>query len=823
MSRPNKYVCIHGHFYQPPRENAWLETVEQQETSRPFHDWNERINFECYAPNAAARILDDKGWITKIRNNYNRISFNFGPTLLTWMAQNDPEAYDLLIKADARSRERYGGHGSALAQVHSHLILPLCNYRDKVTQVYWGIRDFEYRFGRYPEGMWLAETAVDTDTLEVLASHGIQYTILAPRQAKAVRKMIVPVAAGAEKAAAPAAWREVNSESIDTRMAYWCLLPSGRRIALFFYNGSVAQEVAFNGLLNSGHNFAQRISGLLDDSEEPQLAHIATDGESYGHHHRYGEMALADCLNQIEDNGWATLTNYGQFLELHPPQWEVQIHEKSSWSCVHGIERWRADCGCNTGGRPGWQQRWRKPLRDTLDWLRDQLAPLFEREGARYLRDPWAARNEYIQVMLRRNDDSIRHFLNKHARRALSALEEVIVLRLLEMQRHAVLMFTSCGWFFDEISGIETNQILQYARRAMEYAQDVAAIDLHQEFTRRLAEAPSNLYPDGAASYKQNVVPTSVNLERVAMHFAVASLFEADPEGLDLFNYTATVEFFEKIEAGTPQFAAGRICIRSRLTHAERTFCFAVLYLGQQHIIGNISGKMNRTTFDAMYLRTSKAFRTANLGEAIGILQEYFGPEKFTLASLFADEKIEIIKAITESGLATAESTFRNVFNDNYQLMNGLQEAGLTLPESWRNIATYVLNADLLAFFKNGQVGEARTLRRIAADMKNWRIKIGEPEVLRHAIGEWAYREIEKIDLDESSAPRVQRLNGMLEIVDEMGIKPLIWRSQNVFYLLTKGYRKGKWVFVNNEWKAALERLAKLLRVRLNGQPAKVG
>ncbi len=817
MSRLNKYVCIHGHFYQPPRENAWLETVEQQESARPFHDWNERINFECYAPNAAARILDEQGWITKIRNNYNRISFNFGPTLLTWMAENDPEAYKLLLQADQRSRERYGGHGSALAQAHSHLILPLCNYRDKVTQVYWGIRDFEYRFGRYPEGMWLAETAVDTDTLEVLASHGIQFTILAPRQAKAVRKLIEPTTAGAKEAPAPAEWRDVHADSLDTRRPYWCLLPSGRRIALFFYHGGIAQEVAFSGLLNSGKNFARRISGMFDDNEEPQIAHIATDGESYGHHHRYGEMALADCLNQIVDNGWATLTNYGQFLELYPPTYEVQIHEKSSWSCVHGVERWRANCGCSTGGKAGWQQHWRKPLRETLDWLRDQLAPLYEREGTRFLRDPWTARNEYIQVMLRRNDDRVRAFLHKHARRTLSPMEEVIVLRLLEMQRHAVLMFTSCGWFFDEISGLETNQILQYARRAMEYAQDVGGLDLHTEFTRRLAEAPSNVFPDGAASYRQNVVPTSVNLERVAMHFAVASLFEDDPAGLDLFNYTATVEFFEKIEAGTPQFAAGRICIRSRLTHAEKTFCFAVLYLGQQHIIGNISGNMNRATFDAMYLRTSKAFGSANLGEAIGILQEYFGPEKFTLASLFADEKIEIIKAITESGLATAESTFRNVFNDNYQLMNGLQEAGLTLPESWRNIATYVLNADLLAFFEHNNGGEARNLRRIAGDMKNWHIKISEPEVMRHAIGAWVYREIEKINLDESSAPRVQRLNGILEIVDNMGVKPMIWRSQNVFYLLTKGYRRGQWVFVNAEWKAALERLARLLRVRLNG------
>ena len=818
MSRLNKYVCIHGHFYQPPRENAWLETVEQQESARPFHDWNERVNFECYAPNAAARILDEQGWITKIRNNYNRISFNFGPTLLTWMAENDPEAYKLLLQADQRSRERYGGHGSALAQAHSHLILPLCNYRDKVTQVYWGIRDFEYRFGRYPEGMWLAETAVDTDTLEVLASHGIQFTILAPRQAKAVRKLLAPTTGGAKEAPVAAEWREVHADSLDTRRPYWCLLPSGRRIALFFYHGGVAQEVAFSGLLNSGKNFARRISGMFDDDEEPQIAHIATDGESYGHHHRYGEMALADCLNQIVDNGWATLTNYGQFLELYPPTFEVQIHEKSSWSCVHGVERWRANCGCSTGGKAGWQQHWRKPLRETLDWLRDQLAPLYEREGARFLRDPWVARNDYIQVMLRRNDDRVRTFLHKHARRTLSPMEEVIVLRLLEMQRHAVLMFTSCGWFFDEISGIETNQILQYARRAMEYAQDVGGLDLHAEFTRRLAEAPSNVFPDGAASYRQNVVPTSVNLERVAMHFAVASLFEDDPAGLDLFNYTATVEFFEKIEAGTPQFAAGRISIRSRLTHAEKTFCFAVLYLGQQHIIGNISGNMTRATFDAMYLRTSKAFGSANLGEAIGILQEYFGPEKFTLASLFADEKIEIIKAITESGLATAESTFRNVFNDNYQLMNGLQEAGLTLPESWRNIATYVLNADLLEFFEHHNGGESRSLRRIAGDMKIWHIKISDLEVLRHAIGEWVYREIEKIELDKSSAPRVQRLNAILEIVDDMGVKPMIWRSQNVFYLLTKGYRRGQWVFVNAEWKDALERLARLLRVRLKPQ-----
>lgn len=805
MSRKNKFVCIHGHFYQPPRENAWLEVVEQQETARPFHDWNARINFECYAPNAAARILDEQGWINKIRNNYNRISFNFGPTLLTWLEQKDPDAYQLILKADQRSRERFGGHGSALAQVHSHLILPLCNYRDKVTQVIWGVRDFERRFGRYPEGIWLAETAANTETLEVLAANGIQYTILAPRQAKAVR------AAGDSRAA----WREVNAESIDTRHPYWCNLPSGRRIALFFYHGGVAQEVAFNGLLNSGRVFAKRMTSFFSDNDEPELAHIATDGESYGHHHRFGEMALADCLNNIEDGKQASLTNYGQFLEMFPPKWEVQIHENSSWSCVHGVERWRNDCGCCSGGNAGWHQRWRKPLRDTLDWLRDQLIPLFEREGVRLLRNPWSARNDYIEVILDRSEANVAAFLEKHCRRKLTELEEVLVLRLLEMQRFAILMYTSCGWFFDEISGIETNQILQYALRAMDYAQDAAGVSLHAEFIKRLSAAPSNVLANGAASFQQNVIPTRVTLNRVAMHFAVSSLFENNPEDLDLFNYTAAVDFFEKIQAGTVQLAVGRLAIRSRLSHAEKTFCFAVLYMGQQHIIGNLSGDMNRKTFDAMYERAGKAFQQAQIGEVIGILQEYFGPEKFTLDSLFADERVKIISDITEHSLALAEAGFRNVFNDNYQLMTGLQDAGLALPDTWMNIASYVLNTDLLHFFKTEQTLDPRNLRRIAADFTRWNIAYGDVESVQHAVGERVMREIELMELDESSASRVRWLNEVLGIVAEMGLKPAIWRSQNEFYLLTKGIRKGQWVFINKDWKEAMEKLAELLKVRL--------
>lgn len=800
-----KYVCIHGHFYQPPRENAWLETIEQQETARPFHDWNARINHECYAPNAAARILDHKGFITKIRNNYSRISWNFGPTLLSWLEEHDPDTYEMLQLADWRSRERFGGHGNALAQVHSHVIMPLCNTRDKVTQVRWGMRDFEHRFNRKPEGIWLAETALDTETLQVLDTEGILFTILAPRQAKAIRRV------------GETEWRSVNADSLDTRQSYWYTLPNGRKIALYFYNGSVAQGVAFEGLLNSGKAFAQRLMDVLDSGSDVQLSHMATDGESYGHHHRFGEMALADALNHIEASNWAQLINYGQFLELHPPQWEVQIHENSSWSCVHGVERWRADCGCNSGGKPGWHQKWRKPLRDTLNWLRDKLIPIYEQEAGRFLRDPWAARNDYIDVLLhKQSSESVQRFFAQHARRPLSHLETVTVLRLLEMQRHAILMFTSCGWFFDEISGIETNQILQYALRALDYAADLTGQSFHTEFTRRLGEAPSNVFATGAASYLQNVAPTRVTLERVATHFAVASLFEDDPAQLDLFNYRATVDFFERLEAGTQKLAIGRIVIHSKITLAEKNFSFAVLYLGQQHIIGNISANITRTIFDEMYTKTSQAFKQANLGDVIGILQKYFGPNKFTIASLFADEKHKIIRDITANSLQLAEANFRNVFNENYQLMTGLQEAGLPLPDAWRNIATYVLNADLLAFFQNEGTRSIAQLRRTAADVKRWNIPFNDVETLRHAASQRIMKELGQVSNEYCPLSRVQWLVDMLSVMEDIELKPSIWRSQNMFYLLTRGYRKGYWVFINNAWKNTIIELGRLLKVELS-------
>ncbi len=482
-----RYVCIHGHFYQPPRENPWTGEVARQGDAAPFHDWNERITSECYRPNSAATLLDDQDRVVRTVNNYALMSFNVGPTLLGWMERHAPDVYATIRAADRESRARFSGHGTALAQAHSHMILPLANRRDKVTQIRWGIRDFTYRFGRAPEGMWLPETAVDLETLEVLAEHDIRFTILAPQQARRVR-----VETGA--AVAADGWQDVGGGSIDPTTAYTQRLPSGRRISLFFYDEAVARAVAFEGILQSGEQFAQRLLGsFLDARPWPQLVHIATDGESYGHHHRRGEITLAYALVTFESATQPRLTTYGEFLQRHPPTHEVAVAENTAWSCAHGVERWRSDCGCNSGRHPGWNQQWRTPLREALDWLRDALAPRFEARAGDTLRDPWAARDDYIDIVLDRSASSLERFFARHAARPLSQDEQATARNLLELQYQAMLMYASDGWFFDDISGMETIQLLRHAGRAIDLAEQLGGEPVEGEFLQRLAHAESNV------------------------------------------------------------------------------------------------------------------------------------------------------------------------------------------------------------------------------------------------------------------------------------------------------------------------------------------
>jgi alpha-amylase/alpha-mannosidase (GH57 family) len=546
----NRYICIHGHFYQPPRENAWLEDIELQDSAYPYHDWNERITYECYAANATSRILNDQSNIIDIVNNYSAISFNFGPTLLSWMERHAPSVYRLILSADRESREKFGGHGSALAQAYNHMIMPLASARDKETQILWGIEDFRHRFGRDPEGMWLPETAVDVETLDIMAQNGLRFTVLSPYQARRTRKT------GGKT------WKDVSNGRVDPSIPYSIALPSGRPFSLFFYDAVISRAVAFEKLLHRGEAFAERLmTGFSEERAAPQIVHIATDGESYGHHHRHGDMALAYALHTIESQNLAQITNYGQFLENHPPGFEVEIFENSSWSCIHGVARWREDCGCNSGGNPDWHQAWRKPLREALDWLRDAAAPHYEQALQNYFDDPWQARNEYIRVLFARNGnpEAVDDYLMSHAKASLEAHDKVRCLKLLELQRHAMLMYTSCGWFFDEISGIETVQIIQYAGRVIQLARDVLEKDLKTQFLNLLEKAPSNIseHQNGRRIYEKFVMPAVVDLKTVCAHYAISSLFTEEPGSEAIYCYDVTREDYKRANVGNASLAPG--------------------------------------------------------------------------------------------------------------------------------------------------------------------------------------------------------------------------------------------------------------------------
>lgn len=689
-----RYVCVHGHFYQPPRESPWLEVVEQQESAWPQHDWNERITDECYAPNGHARILDAEGRIRAITNNYGRLSFNFGPTLLSWMEHARPRAYAAILEADRESMTRFGGHGSAIAQVYNHMILPLANRRDKVTQVRWGIRDFEARFGRTPEGMWLAETAADTESLEVLAEHGIRFTVLAPHQCAAIRPH------GGD-------WRDVRGQRVDPRRPYVVRLPSGRTLTVFFYDGPISRAIAFERLLDDGYRFAERLLGAFEDGRnEPQLVHVATDGETYGHHHVYGEMALAVALSRIESDPSVRLVNYGELLELHPPTWQARIVESSSWSCVHGVERWRSNCGCNSG--TDWHQRWRAPLRAALDWLRDELAPRFEREAGRLLSDPWAARDAYIDVVLDRSDESRAAFFAAQCERELSDDEQRRALELLEMQRHAMLMYTSCGWFFDELSGLETIQVLRYAGRAVQLATELFGDRIEPGFRERLSAAPSNRpeYRDGDGVYEAFVTPAAVELTRVGAHFAIASVFDDDARPAtaprELGGFEGRLVEHDVFRTGVSSLSIGRLRVRSRITTQTADLDYTVLHFGDHNVLGGIRPYTNEARHLGMLGALSHAFGRADVAEVVRLIERQFDGGTFTLHALLHGEQARILERLLEDRTRSVEETYVQIYDQTAPLMRFLESVGQPSPAVFRAAAEYTLMARLRRELSSG-------------------------------------------------------------------------------------------------------------------------
>ncbi len=773
-----RFVCIHGHFYQPPRENPWLEAIEIQDSAYPYHDWNERVTAECYAPNAAARRLDGEGRITGIISNYARISFNFGPTLLSWMERCAPDVYRAILEADRQSIPWRSGHGAALAQVYNHLIMPLASLSDKRTQVRWGISDFLHRFRRPPEGLWLPETAVDTESLEVLAEAGIRFTILAPHQAARVRRI------GGER------WKDVSGARIDPSRPYRCRLPSGRSIALFFYDGPISQAVAFEKLLDSGERFAARLmSAFSPHRPHAQLAHIATDGETYGHHHTFGEMALGHALDHLENNGLARLTTYGEFLELHPPTHEVAIVENSSWSCMHGIERWRGNCGCNSGNNRAWNQEWRRPLRKTLDWLGGRLASCYERAASRYLRDPWQARDDYIRVVLDRSPGNVDAFLERHCPVPREEGAEREILRLLEMQRHAMLMFTSCGWFFDEPSGLETVQILRYAGRAIQLAESWCGRSVRASFLKRLARVVGNLpeLGNGSDLFARFVAPAELDLIRVGAHYAVSSIFEEYGDQSELFCYRVRREDFLLVPAGRMRLALGRVAIRSTVTRDAEQVSFCTLYFGDHALNCGVRSFLGEDAYQSMKREVLAAFSVPDVAAIIRLMDAHFGMHTYSLKDLFRDEQRAILKLVIAGTLKEFEESFSSLFLSGRSLMTFLRETGMPVPRRFMLTAQTALNLELRRALA-AEVIDGERIRAIVRELEEWRVEVDQVELEL-----LVRRRLEETMRAVRDQPRNGRLMNallrLLECCDGVPLRLNLWHVQNLFVeMLRSGF-----------------------------------
>ncbi len=775
------YATLHAHFYQPPRENPWLEKIEIQEEARPFHDWNERIAAECYTPLGAARMVDRSERIVAIRNCYEEISFNAGPTLMAWLERHAPGTYARILEADRASVTRWG-HGNAIAQAYNHMILPLADPRDARTQIRWGIADFRHRFGRDPEAIWLPETAVDRATLGLLAEAGMKFAILAPSQATRVRPLDA-------KGGGP--WTDVSKGTIDPTRPYRCRLENGRTIDLFCYDGPISHAVSFEGILQDPPVLAERLAlGYREDRGRPQLIHIATDGEVYGHHVRQGERALAYTLARGARERGLTLTNYGAFLERHPPTWEVEIQDGTAWSCPHGLDRWRDDCGCQTGGRTGWNQRWRRPLREALDHLRDELAALYEKEAAPLLRDPWEARDAYIEVILDRSPSSVDRFLAARARAPLDAEGRVRALQMLETQRHAMLMFTSCGWFFADLSGIETLQVLQYAARAIELAAQWAQRDLEGPFLKILSTATGNLpgHPDGREIYLKHVKPRAVGFERVLANRGMASLLEGRPnpelESDQTFEFRPIDELHHV--SSKVRLAMGRVTVRCRITGAEQTAEYAACSSDGTQVVCGV-----RPAGEPSRYESQRATLLGLVGDPDAILaqiREAWTPV-FGFNDLFEENARRLLGRLLETELEEYREVYRAIFHRGHRLLLAVREMEIEIPAVYQVAAEYILTAELQREASRLRSGEEHEpLQRIRGTLREaarWGCRL-DRSMLRSVFSRWLEDRVQAL-IEEPVPERAVEVEKVLHLAAELEVPLDLIDPQERFYHSLEG------------------------------------
>ncbi|NDJ21668.1 DUF3536 domain-containing protein [Nostoc sp. B(2019)] len=832
------YVTVHGHFYQPPRENPYLDAIERQPSAAPFHDWNERIHWECYRPNAFARVLNERGEVVGIVNNYEYLSFNIGPTLMSWLERYDVEVYQRILEADAKSAQRLHGHGNAIAQVYNHIIMPLANERDKYTQIRWGKEDFRSRFGRDPEGIWLAETGVDYATLEALVAEGIRFIILAPSQAQRCRPLPTQDDPHPE-------WHEVGGSQIDPTRPYRCYLKptlstssplsaiatsNGKTdhssspheegnteglpyIDIFFYDGPISRDMGFSDVVYNSHHFAGRIgSAVRGDHRPAQLISVATDGETFGHHKKGTEKTLAFAfINEFPQHGW-TVTNFAHYLSLNSPAWEVELKPITAWSCAHGVGRWQDDCGCGGEGSL-WHQKWRRPLRDALNWLRDQLIEIYEENGRQLFRDPWQARDEYIQVMRDRSPANVSRFLSRHQTRKLTAAEQVDALRLLEMQRHALLMFTSCGWFFEEISRPEGTQILRYAARALELAGEVAGVQLEKGFLKRLGLAPSNVehFKHGAEIYRQLVLTAQVGFKEVAAHYAITSLFgnhkptetrnfqsgqdaasQHHPSHKRVYCYTANELDYQLQRMGSLTLVVGHLKLVSEITWESEHLVFAVLHLGGWDFHCCIQQFIGRRDYSQLKEKLFGALQLASAAHTILAMTQLFGEEAFSLQNLFAEERHRIMRLLSQETLTRLGQLYTQAYRDNYGVLMAFHRDELAVPQELQVAAEIALGHRCMITLRSLEqdISEPQKmwnhiveLEAIATEAKHLRCRLNIPEgkqMLEQLIARLLWQLLH--DANGSFNADIQQLERLIDVGDHLNIDISLQRSQELYF-----------------------------------------
>src|SRR5215213_8854900 len=773
-------LVIHGHFYQPPRENPWTELIDREPGAEPFHDWNERITSECYRPNSRARISDAYGRVERIVNNYSSLSFNFGPTLLSWLERSSPDTYARVVEADRESVRRRGGHGNAIAQGYNHSILPLRDERDRRTQVRWGLTDFRLRFGREAEALWLPETACDDATLDTLVEEGMRYVILSPFQAARVRAL----------GAGEHAWRDVSGGDVDTTVPYLYFHTDGggRSLAVFFYDGQIARGVAFEGLLASSRAFVGACARAARHGAP--LVHVATDGESYGHHFRWGDRCLAYALDTEAERQGFRVTNYGEFLDAHEHEFEVELKrgpdgEGTAWSCAHGLGRWTRDCGCNAGAPEGWNQRWRAPLRAAFDLLRDDLVVKFEEACGQLLRDPWEARDAYVELLTDRAA-SREEFFRRRAARTLTRDERVRALTLLEAQRASLTMYTSCGWFFNDISGIETVQTLRYAGRVVETMEALGLAPPVEAFLDILSEARSNLLdrPTGADIYLRTVAQSRVTPQRVAAHVALCNLLEPEvPEPrCESAGYGYRKLDFRKQRHGRVTLETVRLALEEEATGRRHEFALAAMHFGEIDYYCALRPFASPGEYEEAAARLWSHLRAASLPVLLRVAQSEFGPEEFGLEALLPQGQGHLSRTVFGKLVGRFMEQYEHLYEENRRVIERLQEIGFLPPRELRLAAELTVGLRLEREIRGQRrgAGDYSAAVEIARDAARYGYRIDRTSVTR--VFEETVTEAARLVVTRPDADNIRSARALIELGRELGLEANLERGQEILY-----------------------------------------